>query len=167
VLNIVTAAPSSTFGGKAMLLTTDDGEKRAGFTVTGPISDTVRARLTVSKSDYDGNLKNLTTGKNVNGSSGLTATAKIEWTPTENLKLSLAPRFNHNVSSCCTSAITELTPGLNYQGEPGFPRPPPCAGSPSARTTTSSGPTTASAAAIPRCSAARPAWTTTSAKARP
>jgi iron complex outermembrane receptor protein len=75
----------------------------------------------VSKSDYDGNLKNLTTGKNVNGSSGLTATAKIEWTPTENLKLSLAPRFNHNVSSCCASAITELTPGLFYQGEPGFP----------------------------------------------
>ena len=121
VLNIVTAAPSNTFGGKVMLLATDDGEKRAGFTVTGPINDDVRVRLTVSKSDYDGNLKNLTTGKNVNGSSGLTATAKIEWTPTENLKLSLAPRFNHNVSSCCASAITELTPGLNYQGEPGFP----------------------------------------------
>lgn len=121
VLNIVTAAPSDTFGGKAMLLTTDDGEKRIGFTVTVPINDTVRARLTVAKSDYDGNLKNLTTGKNVNGSSGLTVTAKIEWTPTENLKLSLAPRFNHNVSSCCASAIIELTPGLFYQGEPGFP----------------------------------------------
>ncbi len=64
-----------------MALTTDDGEKRLGFTVTGPVSDTVRMRLTVAKSDYDGNLKNLTTGKNVNGSSGLTATAKIEWTP--------------------------------------------------------------------------------------
>ncbi|MBW8858548.1 MAG: TonB-dependent receptor, partial [Caulobacter sp.] len=121
VLNIVTAAPASTFGGKAMALTTDDGEKRAGFTVTGPISDTVRMRLTVARSDYDGNLKNLTTGKNVNGSSGLTATAKIEWTPTANLKLSLAPRFNHNVSSCCASANTELTPGLFYQGEPAFP----------------------------------------------
>jgi iron complex outermembrane receptor protein len=121
VLNIVTAAPSSTFGGKAMALVTDDGEKRAGFTVTGPINDDIRIRLTVAKSDYDGNLKNLTTGKNVNGSSGLTATAKIEWTPTENLKLSLAPRFNHNVSSCCASAISELTPGLFYQGEPGFP----------------------------------------------
>ena len=121
VLNIVTAAPSSTFGGKAMALVTDDGEKRAGFTVTGPINDALRVRLTVAKSDYDGNVKNLTTGKNVNGSSGLTATAKIEWTPTENLTLSLAPRFNHNTSSCCTSPISELTPGLYYQGEPGFP----------------------------------------------
>jgi iron complex outermembrane receptor protein len=121
VLNIVTAAPSSTFGGKAMMLTTDDGEKRAGFTVTGPVNDDVRVRLTVAKSDYDGNVKNLTTGKNVNGSAGFTATAKIEWTPTENLTLSLAPRFNSNVSSCCASPITELTPGLLYQGEPGFP----------------------------------------------
>jgi iron complex outermembrane receptor protein len=121
VLNIVTAAPSAEFGGKAMLLVTDDGEKRAGFTVTGPVNDDIRVRLTVAKSDYDGNVKNLTTGKNVNGSAGLTATAKIVWTPTENLTLSLAPRFNSNVSSCCTSPITELTPGLFYQGEPGFP----------------------------------------------
>jgi iron complex outermembrane receptor protein len=104
-----------------MALSTDDGEKRAGFTVTGPINDTPLMRLTVAKSDYDGNVKNLTTGKNVNGSAGFTATAKIEWTPTENLTLSLAPRFNHNVSSCCASAISELTPGLFYQGEPGFP----------------------------------------------
>ncbi|MBO9708435.1 MAG: TonB-dependent receptor [Caulobacter sp.] len=121
VLNIATAAPSREFGGKMMALVTDDGEKRAGFTVTGPINDDLRVRLTVAKSDYDGNLKNLTTGKNVNGSSGLTATAKIEWTPTENLTFSLAPRYNHNVSSCCASAITELTPGLFYQGEPAFP----------------------------------------------
>jgi iron complex outermembrane receptor protein len=121
VLNIVTAAPSAQFGGKAMLLVTDDGEKRAGFTVTGPVNDDIRIRLTVAKSDYDGNVKNLTTGKNVNGSAGFTATAKIQWTPTENLTLSLAPRFNSNVSSCCTSPITELTPGLFYQGEPAFP----------------------------------------------
>jgi iron complex outermembrane receptor protein len=94
VLNIVTAAPPPSSAARPWLLVTDDGEKRAGFTVTGPVSDDMRIRLTVAKSDYDGNVKNLTTGKNVNGSAGLTATAKIEWTPTENLTLSLAPRFN-------------------------------------------------------------------------
>jgi iron complex outermembrane receptor protein len=77
-----------------------------------------------AKSDYDGNVKNLTTGKNVNGSAGFTVTAKLVWTPTENLTLSFAPRYNHNVSSCCASVISELTPGLFYQGEPGFPSPP-------------------------------------------
>ena len=121
VLNIATAAPTKEFSGKGMLLATDDGEKRIGFTVSGPVHDNLLMRLTVARSSYDGNVKNLTTGKNVNGSSGFTATAKLVWTPTENLTLSLAPRYNHNVSSCCASVISELTPGLNYQGEPAFP----------------------------------------------
>ena len=121
VLNIATAAPTKEFSGKFMALATDDAERRAAFTVSGPIRDNLLVRLTAAKSDYDGNVKNLTTGKNVNGSSGFTATAKLVWTPTENLTLSLAPRYNHNVSSCCASVISELTPGLFYQGEPGFP----------------------------------------------
>ncbi len=121
VLNIATAAPTKEFSGKAMLLATDDGEKRIGFTVSGPVRDNLLMRLTVAKSDYDGNVKNLTTGKNVNGSAGFTATAKLVWTPTDQLTVSLAPRYNHNVSSCCVSPISELTPGLNYQGEPAFP----------------------------------------------
>ena len=116
VLNITTSAPSRTFEGKATALITDDSEKRAGFTVSGPLSDSVRARLTVANSDYDGNITNLTTGKKVGGSSGLTATAKIEWTPTDNLTFTLAPRFNQNESTCCVSPITSLTPGLFYQG---------------------------------------------------
>ncbi len=121
VLNIATAAPTREFSGKGMLLVTDDGEKRIGFTASGPIKDDLLLRVTVAKSDYDGNVKNLTTGKNVNGSAGFTATAKLVWTPTENLTFSIAPRYNHNVSTCCTSPITELTPGLFYQGEPAFP----------------------------------------------
>jgi iron complex outermembrane receptor protein len=121
VLNIATATPTKEFSGKFMALATDDAERRIGFTVSGPIKDDLLMRLTVAKSDYDGNVKNLTTGKNVNGSSGFTATAKLVWTPTENLTFSLAPRYNHNVSSCCASVISELTPGLFYQGEPGFP----------------------------------------------
>jgi iron complex outermembrane receptor protein len=116
VLNITTRAPSAGFSGEAMGLITDDEENRVGFTVSGPLSDDVRVRLTVANSEYDGNVTNLTNGEKVNGSSGLTATGKIEWTPTDNLKLSLAPRFNRNESTCCVSPITSLAPGLFYQG---------------------------------------------------
>lgn len=83
VLNIVTAAPTREWTGKASVLATNDQEK--------------------------------------DGSSGLTATGKIEWTPTDNLTLSLAPRFNRNETTCCASPLTSLTPGLFYQGEPAFP----------------------------------------------
>jgi iron complex outermembrane receptor protein len=121
VLNIVTAAPTHEWTGKATALATNDSEKNGSFTVSGPLSDTVRVRLTVADSDYRGNVTNITTGQKINGSSGLTATGKIEWTPTDNLTLSLAPRFNRNETTCCASPLTSLTPGLFYQGEPAFP----------------------------------------------
>lgn len=116
VLNITTRKPSDVFEAQAMGLITDDEENRVGFTVSGPLSEDVRVRLTVANSDYEGNITNLTTGEKINGSSGLTATGKIEWTPTENLTVTLAPRFNRNESTCCVSPITSLTPGLFYQG---------------------------------------------------
>jgi iron complex outermembrane receptor protein len=130
VLNIVTSAPSHELEGKVTALATDDNEDRLAFTVSGPLSDTVRARLTVADSYYKGNILNLTTDKRINGSSGLTATAKVEWTPTDNLTFSLAPRFNRNQSTCCVSPITSLTPGLYYQGEHQFPASSVLAGIP-------------------------------------
>src|SRR5882757_5226963 len=130
VLNIITSAPSHELEGKVTALVTDDTEKRLGFTVSGPLSETVRARLTVADSDYKGNVLNLYDGSRINGSSGLTATAKIEWTPTDNLLFSLAPRFNRNQSRCCVSPITSLTPGLYYQGEKQFPASTVLAGIP-------------------------------------
>ena len=121
VLNITTAAPTAEFTGKTMLYYTDDGEKRAGMTLSGPLSETLRYRLTVADSDYDGNVTNIYNGQKVNGSSGLTVTGKLEWLPTDNLTFTLSPRFNRNESTCCSSPITSLTPGLYYQGATQLP----------------------------------------------
>ena len=121
VLNITTAAPTAEFSAKAMAYYTDDNEKRAGLTFSGPLSDTLRYRLTISDSDYDGNLTNIYNGQKINGSSGLTATGKLEWLPTDNFTLTLMPRFNRNESTCCSSAITSLPPGLYYQGATQLP----------------------------------------------
>jgi iron complex outermembrane receptor protein len=116
VLNITTRKASDEFDGQAMGLITDDGENRVGFTVSGPVREDLRVRLTVANSDYEGNVTNLTNGEKINGSSGLTATGKVEWDATDNLTVTLAPRFNRNESTCCVSPITSLTPGLFYQG---------------------------------------------------
>src|ERR1700730_19147211 len=116
VLNITTAAPTAEWTGKATGYFTNDDEKRAGFTVSGPLSDTVRVRLTVNDSDYHGNIDNLTTGQKIDGSSGLTARAKLEWIPNDNLTVTLSPRFYRNESTCCVSVTTSMIPGLYYQG---------------------------------------------------
>ncbi|MBO9710291.1 MAG: TonB-dependent receptor [Caulobacter sp.] len=121
VLNIATQAPTSEFTGKATALVTNDSERRLGFTVSGPISDTLRFRLTAAQSDYEGNVTNLTTGKKVNGSRGFTLTGKLQWDPTENLQFSLAPRYNNTHATCCVSPLTSLTPNVFYQGLPNLP----------------------------------------------
>lgn len=116
VLNIVTQAPTDHLTGHVTALVTDDHEWRVGGTVSGPLSDTVKARITASYNSWDGNVDNLTTGQKMNGSKGLTITGKMQWDPTSNLSVSLAPRYNHSDINCCVTPINKLTTGLYYQG---------------------------------------------------
>jgi iron complex outermembrane receptor protein len=116
VLNITTQAPTAEMSGRLSVLATNDREYRVGGTVAGPLSDTIRVRLTGAYTDYAGNVLNLTTGKRENGSRGVTFTGKIDWSPTENFQLRIAPRFNDTSADCCTSPFTSLTPNVFYQG---------------------------------------------------
>jgi len=121
VLNITTAAPTAEFTAKAMGYYTDDNEVRAGFSLSGPLSDTLRYRLTVEDSHYDGNVTNIHNGQKINGSSGLTVSGKLQWLPTDNFTFTVSPRFNRNQSTCCSSPITSVPPGLYYQGATQLP----------------------------------------------
>jgi len=130
VLNITTQAPTDHWTGRATGLVTGDHEWRLGGTISGPITDTLKVRLTASRNDYDGNVKNITTGDRLNGSKGFTVTGKLQWDPTSQLSLSLQPRFNHTDATCCVSPINSLSPGLFYQGIPQLPESTVLAGIP-------------------------------------
>lgn len=116
VLNIATQAPTKEFSGRMTALATNDREYRVGGTGAGPLSDTIRVRLTGAYTNYAGNVLNLTTGRRENGSRGVTFTGKIDWEPTSNFQLRIAPRFNDTSANCCTSPFTSLTPNVFYQG---------------------------------------------------
>jgi iron complex outermembrane receptor protein len=130
VLNITTQAPTDHWTGRATGLLTGDHEWRLGGTVSGPITDTLKLRLTASRNDFDGNVKNITTGDRLNGSKGFTVTGKLQWDPTSQLSLSLQPRFNHTDATCCVSPINSLSPGLFYQGITQLPESTVLAGIP-------------------------------------
>jgi iron complex outermembrane receptor protein len=130
VLNITTQAPTDKWTGHATGLVTGDHEWRLGGTVSGPISDTLKIRLTAARDSYDGNVKNTTTGDRLNGSKGFTLTAKLLWQPTDRISVSLQPRFNHTDATCCVSPINSLSPGLFYQGIPQLPESSVLAGIP-------------------------------------
>jgi iron complex outermembrane receptor protein len=116
VLNVTTQAPTSTWTGRATGLVTNDREWRLGGTISGPITDTLKMRLTVARDSYAGNVRNITNGTWLNGSKGLTVTGKLQWDPSEKITVSLQPRFNQTDATCCVSPINSLSPGLFYQG---------------------------------------------------
>ncbi|WP_206243693.1 TonB-dependent receptor [Novosphingobium terrae] len=130
VLNVTTQAPTSTWTGRATGLVTNDREWRLGGTISGPISDTLKMRLTVARDSYAGNVRNITNGSWLNGSKGLTVTGKLQWDPSERITVSFQPRFNQTDATCCVSPINSLSPGLFYQGIPQLPASSVLAGIP-------------------------------------
>ena len=67
VINITTVGPTDVFSGHVDLMATNDHEETAQASVSGPITDSLRFRLTGSFNDYRGNVHNLTTGSWLNG----------------------------------------------------------------------------------------------------
>jgi iron complex outermembrane receptor protein len=90
VISIVTAAPSQEFHAYAEGSATTDEEYRIKAGVTGGIAPNVAARIDGLYANYDGNVRNVFTDNTVNGYERYGARAKIEATPVDNLKLTLA-----------------------------------------------------------------------------
>src|SRR5689334_16577357 len=57
VINITTQQPTDTFTARLDAMTTDDGEHRFSGTVSGPITDQLKARLAANTSEYRGNVR--------------------------------------------------------------------------------------------------------------
>ncbi|RDE04967.1 TonB-dependent receptor [Sphingomonas aracearum] len=113
VINVVTARPSSTFGGRADFTIAEHGEYRAKGTVTGPITDTLKARLTGYYNNVDGFVRNLTTGRDVQGSEGYGVRGKLDWDPTGNLNILVTGEYRKQDSLCCASVpVSLVTPGV-------------------------------------------------------
>lgn len=130
VLNITTQAPTDHWTGHATGLVTGDREWRLGGTISGPITDNLKVRLTAARDYYAGNVENITTGDRLNGSKGFTVTGKLQWDPTSQISLTLQPRYNRTDADCCVSPINSLSPGLYYQGISQLPEATVLAGIP-------------------------------------
>jgi iron complex outermembrane receptor protein len=109
-VNITTQPVSGPLHGTAMLQGSSDNEVRSSVSYGGNLSDTLGFRVAFSDNDYPGNVTNLTTGKQVNGSRGRTLMGKLVWRPTDALEIALMPRYNHTDSSCCALVATSFTP---------------------------------------------------------
>ena len=114
VINITTKAPTEFFSFGAETLVTDDHEYRAQAYVSGPLTDTLKYRLSVNADTYRGNLHNIFNNTWVLGHSDAAATLKVLWEPAENWKVTLSAHGDNTRSSCCTWAYTYVSPGVTF-----------------------------------------------------
>ncbi|MCD2518402.1 TonB-dependent receptor [Massilia sp. G4R7] len=106
---------------RASVLMSNDSEWRANASVSGALSDTVRMRLAVSKTDFPGVVRNLTDGGRMNGSNDTSVVGKLEWTPGDQWQVVFAPRAAKFEKNCCVTPFTFMSPGGVFANTPSLP----------------------------------------------
>ena len=114
LINITTAQPSNKFTASAEILATSDHEEHVQGAVSGPVSDTLKLRLTVNDSNYRGNVYNSYSGNWLNGSADKTVRGTVLWEPAADWSVALTPYVTKTTASCCAVALSYVTPGVTF-----------------------------------------------------
>lgn len=109
VINIVTARPSREFEGRVEATVAEQDEYRLKGTVSGPISDALRARITGYYNNVGGFLNNLTLGKDYGGNEGFGVRGKLEWDATSNLNFLLSADYRKSDADCCRALLFQTS----------------------------------------------------------
>lgn len=112
-INIVSKKPGSEFGGQIEASLFEDGDSRIKASVDVPVSDTVRSRITAFKSDYEGNITNLTTGGRINGYDRWGARAIVDWKASPKLDFTFIGDYRRSDDNCCGEVIGAPPAGAN------------------------------------------------------
>tara|TARA_R110002096_G_scaffold52556_22_gene137382 strand:- start:1178 stop:3856 length:2679 start_codon:yes stop_codon:yes gene_type:complete len=112
-LNIITKSPNrqnaeASFSTRA----TSDEEYGVKFSFSGPLGATLAYRFSGSFSDWDGNVKNIITGNDVNGVTAKSLRGKLQWSARENVDVLLSADYSRQNTECCARITREDRLGL-------------------------------------------------------
>jgi iron complex outermembrane recepter protein len=130
-INITTTPPSFDFGGKAEVTLGNLNFKQGKATITGPISDTLAARISASTTSRRGTIYNLTTNTHIQSIDNIGVRAAVLWKPVSTLSVTVSGDWNLQDPICCAlpffrygptqrAANRQLPALLSYF--PGYPR---------------------------------------------
>lgn len=100
-INITTRAPSFEFEGRAEVSLGNYNFKQAKLSVSGPLTDTLAARISLASTDRRGTIYNVTSGSWINSQDNLGLRGALLWKPTEDLRITLSGDFNVQDPICC------------------------------------------------------------------
>ncbi|NLR73344.1 TonB-dependent receptor [Novosphingobium sp. ERN07] len=120
VISVTTARPSNDFEFKGDVTVAEHDEYRARGTMSLPISDTLRARVSGFYNDVRGITRNVATNEWVNGSKSWGVRGKLEWDATENLTLLFTGEYRKMNADCCASTPIDIQTPLLQSLYPGI-----------------------------------------------
>lgn len=102
-INISTNQPSFDFEGRAELSLGNYGFQQARLALSGPLSETVAARIAFSGTSRRGTIQNVTSGEDIQSLDNIGVRAQLLWEPAGNLKIKLVGDYNKQNAVCCGS----------------------------------------------------------------
>lgn len=100
-INITTRQPTDTFEGRAEVSVGNLGFRQAKAAVSGPLSETLSARLALSSTSRRGTLYNVTSNQWVNSQDNLGLRGQLAWKPSGDLTITLAGDYSKQDPECC------------------------------------------------------------------
>ena len=100
-INITSRAPTFDFEGRAEASFGNLGFKQVKGAVSGPLSDTLAARIAASVTGRDGTIYNVTTKRWVNTQDNLGVRAQLLYKPANGVELTLAGDYSRQNPECC------------------------------------------------------------------
>ena len=110
VVHIITKEPTEEHSGELMAGVVEEGEYRGGFSIAGPLSDTLGYRLTATGGSMDDYVDNAFDGGQLNGSNDWTVRGKLRWAATDTLEMKLSSDYGERSCDCTVRTIRSLEP---------------------------------------------------------
>lgn len=117
LINITTRRPTATAGGSLEAGYFGGGEHRVRLTANAPLSSDLLTRLTAFYAGYDGNIRNVTTGDDVNGYKRWGVRGQMLFRPANStLEVLLIGDYYKNDDDCCAEVIGTTAPVIATVG---------------------------------------------------
>lgn len=100
-INITTRAPSFSFEGKGEISLGNYGFKQGKASVSGPLSDKIAARISVSTTDRRGTIYNVATNQHINSQDNLGVRGSLLWKPSDDINVTISGDYNLQNPICC------------------------------------------------------------------
>jgi len=119
LINIITRQPTDTFRAHLSAMGSTDDEYGGNFSFSGPINSELGYIVSAAYSKWDGNVKNLFNGQEVNGRDAFNTRGKLRWEPAEAVSLTLSANYLGGSTTVGRPFIT-IDPTALFRGTAGL-----------------------------------------------